>query len=74
MSTFLNSLKVAGISILVAVLGGVVQALTNFHPSDQITAFFMTVVGGTVIAGLNALMHKLQDTTVAKKEDVVKTT
>lgn len=74
MNTFLNSLKVAGISIAVAVLGGVIQALSNFHPTDQITAFFMTVIGGAVIAGLNALMHKLQDTTVVKKEEVLKTT
>lgn len=72
MTTFLNSLKVAGISIAVALLGGLVQALSNFHPADQITAFIMTVLGGTVIGALNALMHKLQDTTVAKKVDVVK--
>jgi len=71
MGTFLNSLKVAGISIVVAVLGGVAQALTNFHPNDQITAFIMTTIGGVVIGGINWLMHKLQDTTVAPKSDVV---
>ncbi len=71
MNTFLNSLKVAGIAIAVAVIGGVVQGLTNFHPSDQVTSFIMTAVGGTVIGLLNALMHKLQDTTVVAKADVV---
>lgn len=70
MGAFLNSLKVAGIAIAVAILGGVIQALTNFHPTDQVTAFIMTSVGGVIIGGATWLMHKLQGTTVAKKEDV----
>lgn len=65
MSTFLNSLKVAGIAIAVALIGGLIQALSNFHPTDQLTNFIMTVGGGAAIAALNALMHKLQGTTVA---------
>lgn len=71
MNDFLHSLQVAGIAILVAVLGGIIQALTNFHPADQLTAFIMTTVGGFAIGGLNALMHKLQGTTVAPKSDVI---
>lgn len=70
MGTFLNSLKVAGISIAVALLGGLAQALSNFHPTDQLTNFIMSVVGSSAVAGLYALMHKLQGTTVAPKEDV----
>lgn len=71
MSSLLNALKIAGISIAVALLGGLVQALTNFHPTDQVTSFIMTVIGGSVIAGINELIHKLQGTVVAKASDVV---
>ena len=73
MGTIKNSLKVAGISIAVAVLGGVIQALTNFHPTDQTTALIMTVVGGAVIGLLNSVMHKLQGTTVVPKVTVTTT-
>lgn len=71
MGTFLNSLKVAGISILVAILGGVIQALSNFHPTDVTTTTIMTVVGGVFIGLLNAWMHSLQGTTVAPTANVV---
>lgn len=71
MGTILNSLKVAGIAIAVAILGGIIQALTNFHPSDQITSFIMTAIGGTIIGLLNALMHKLQGTTVAPTSSII---
>lgn len=66
MSNFLHSLQIAGIAVAVAVLGGVIQALTNFHPTDQITAFIMTTVGGIVIGALTALLHRLQGTTITK--------
>lgn len=72
-NTLLNSLKVAGISIVVAVLGGIIQALSNFHPSDQITAFFMTVFGGAIIGLLNQAMHKMQGTTVVTSNTVLTT-
>lgn len=73
MNTFLHSLQLAGIAIAVAVVGGVIQGLTNFHPTDQVAAFIMSSVGGMFIGLLNVLLHKLQGTTVAAKEDVVKT-
>lgn len=73
MSTFLNSLKVTGIAIAVAVLGGIAQALTNFHPTDQVTALIMTTFGGIVIGLINALMHKLQGTTVVPTSTITTT-
>ncbi len=72
MSQFWNGVKVFAISLAVALLGGLVQAITNFHPTDQIGAMLMSTVGAIVIAGINALIHKLQGTTVAKVEDVKK--
>lgn len=66
MNDFIHSLQVAGIAIVVAVLGGIIQALTNFHPTDQITAFIMTTLGGVMIGALNALLHKIQGTTITK--------
>ncbi len=72
MNTFMNSLKVAGIAIAVAVLGGIAQALANFHPTDQVTSLIMTTLGGTFVGLINALMHKLQGTTVAPKDAVTK--
>lgn len=71
MDNFWHNLQLAGIAIGVAVLGGVIQALTNFHPTDQITSLIMTTVGGIVIGLLNALLHKLQGTTVTSVDNVV---
>ncbi len=71
MSQFWNGVKVFAISLAVALLGGLTQALTNFHPSDQVGAFIMSSIGAVAIAGINALIHKLQGTTVAKVADVV---
>lgn len=71
MANFWHNLQLSGIAISVAVLGGVIQALTNFHPTDQITQLVMTTVGGIIIGLLNALLHKLQGTTVASVDNVV---
>jgi len=65
MNTFLHSIWLAVLAIVVAVLGGVIQALTNFHPTDQVTSLIMSSLGGIAIGGLNMLLHKLQGTTVA---------
>jgi hypothetical protein len=73
-SNIANSLKVAGISIAVAIIGGIIQALSNFHPADQYTALILTVFGGGVIGGLNHLMHILQGTTIAPVNTTVQTT
>ncbi len=73
MSQFWNGVKVFGIALSVQLLGGLIESISNFHPTDQIGAIIMTTIGAVVIAGLNALKHKLQGTTVAKVEDVVKT-
>lgn len=62
-----NSIKVAGISILVAVLGGVIQALANFHSTDHLANLFMSIFGAVIIGGLNAFMHQIQGTTVVPK-------
>ncbi len=72
MNQFWNGVKVFAISLAVALLGGLAQGIANFHPSDQIGAFIMSSIGAIAIAGINALIHKLQGTTVAKVEDVVK--
>lgn len=65
-----NSIKVAGISILVAVLGGVIQALSNFHSNSMMANFFMSVFGAVIIGGLNAFMHQIQGTGIAPKENI----
>lgn len=62
-----NSIKVAGIAILVAVLGGIIQALSNFHSDNTMANFFMSVFGAVIIGGLNAFMHQIQGTTVVPK-------
>jgi hypothetical protein len=67
MGIFKNSIKVAGIAILVAVLGGVIQALANFHSNSALANFFMSVFGATIIGGLNAFMHQIQGTTIVNK-------
>lgn len=67
MSTFLHSLWLALIAIGVAVLGGIIQGLTNFHPTDQVTSLIMSSIGGIVIGALNMLLHKLQGTTIEAK-------
>ncbi len=71
MSQFWNGVKVFAISLAVAVLGGLAQALGNFHPTDQIGAIVMSTIGAVAIAGINALIHKLQGTEVVKTTDVV---
>lgn len=68
-----NSIKVAGIAILVAVLGGVIQALSNFHSSNVMANFFMSVFGGVIIGGLNAFMHQIQGTTIIPKSTLITT-
>lgn len=73
MNTVLHSLWLALIAIGVAVIGGIVEALTNFHPTDQIAQLLMTSVGGIVIGGLNVLLHKLQGTAVAPKSAIAPT-
>lgn len=70
MNIFKNSIKVAGIAILVAVLGGIIQALANFHSNSMIANFFMSVFGATIIGGLNAFMHQIQGTTVVTKTSI----
>ncbi len=64
MNTLLHSVWLAVLAIAVAVLGGVIQGLTNFHPTDQVTSLIMSSIGGLVIGGLNMLLHKLQGTTI----------
>lgn len=67
MNNITHSLWVAFIAIVVAIIGGVIQGLTNFHPTDQITSFIMSSIGGLAIGGLNMLLHKIQGTTVETK-------
>jgi hypothetical protein len=69
MSPFLNGIRVFAISLGVAILGGVGQSIANFHPSDQIGAFVMSTIGAVAIAGINALIHKIQGTAVVKVAD-----
>ena len=70
MSIFKNSIKVAGIAILVPIIGGIIQAITNFHSGNMVANFFMTVFGGVIIGGLNAFMHKIQGTTIVPTNTV----
>ncbi len=74
MNTFLHSAWLAFIAIAVAVVGGIIQALTNFHPTDQVTSLIMSSLGGVVIGLLNMLLHKLQGTTIASVDTVTTTT
>jgi hypothetical protein len=69
-----NSIKVAGIAILVAVLGGIIQALSNFHSTNGMANLFMSIFGGVIIGGLNAFMHQIQGTTVVPKTTITENT
>lgn len=61
MSSILNGLKHAAIVFGVMVLGGVLTAMTNFHPDTGVPTFVWTAVSAFAIGGVTALIHWLQN-------------
>lgn len=57
----LKGLKSFAIAIAVVVLGGVVAALTNFHPEPGVQTYIWGAIGAAAIGGINTFINWLKN-------------
>lgn len=73
-----KGLKTFAVSLTVLILGGVIQALGNFHPDPGIATTLWTAFGAAIIGGIVSLMNWVKNlnttTVVTKTADTMTTT
>lgn len=65
-TSFLNGLKHTAITLAVLIVGGIISALGNFHPTDQVSVAVWGFGGSLVIGALTAVVHWLQNKDTVK--------